>query len=293
MILVLGKLLPGMNSANSKTLGLDFVATSSASVLANFVTHPAETIKTRQQLNNVTAAQVLRDARASGAFFGSLYRGFSASIIRAIISGGGRQTIYYGLKISLLSRDNTSGIARAALGVLAGVLAAGLAAPIDLVRTRQQGEALAGRGPSVLAILKRVYKDEGGIRGLYRGSSAVFARQALLNGSQLASYDRAKAAISSWTGYHADGIVTQAAAAAIAGGIATAAIAPVEYVKTQMQSGGRGSMMHIALSVARRDGVIALWRGSGALWAKLAPHTLIVLLTTDAFRVLLGIPLIL
>lgn len=227
-------------------LELDFVATSTASVLANVVTHPAETIKTRQQLRNVSAAHVIREAHASGTLVASLYRGFSASVLRAIISGGGRQTIYFGLKSSLLTPEDTSGATRVALGITAGVLAAGVAAPIDLVRTRQQGDARAGKGASVLAVLRRVYTDEGGARGLFRGSSAVFARQALLNGSQLAAYDRAKVWVAGWTAWPTDSIATEAAAAAVAGGVATFAIAPVEFIKTRMQSGAvPGGMLQV------------------------------------------------
>ena len=296
----------------------DFAATSAASVLANFVTHPAETIKTRQQLHNSSAIQIIREARASGKLVSSLYRGFGASVFRGVISGGGRQTLYYGLKSSFLAPDNASGAARVVLGMASGVFAAGLAAPVDLVRTRQQGELRAGQGASVIAVLRRVYSEEGGLRGLYRGSSAVFMRQALLTGSQvrssvtrgantpgasgrtalrpsqLASYDRAKVAVNEWTCLPSDALATQAAAAAIAGGIATVSIAPVEFVKTKMQAtGSKGGFVSVARCAVHEEGMLALWRGSGALWAKLAPHTLIVLLTTDAFRAAMGVPIIL
>ena len=43
----------------------------------------------------------------------------------------------------------------------------------------------------MLAILR-----ESGVRGAFRGSSAVFLRQAVLTGAQLASYDEAKIALS-------------------------------------------------------------------------------------------------
>jgi hypothetical protein len=41
------------------------------------------------------------------------------------------------------------------------------------------------------------------------------------------------------------------------------------------------------------QGPLAFWRGSGALYGKLAPHTLIVLVLTDTFRHWLGVPTIL
>ena len=110
---------------------------------------------------------------------------------------------------------------------------------------------------------------------------------------QLASYDRAKSVVSAWMSRPADDLVTQAAAASVAGGIATACIAPVEFVKTRMQAGKGDGLVAVTRSVLRESGPLAFWRGSGALCAKLAPHTLIVLLATDAFRTALGVPVLL
>jgi hypothetical protein len=82
-------------------LALDFLCTSSSSILANVVTHPFELVKVRQQAavlgETASFGRVWSGVVRDQGFLG-LYRGFNASVVRAIISGGGRQTIFYGLK---------------------------------------------------------------------------------------------------------------------------------------------------------------------------------------------------
>ena len=82
-------------------LALDFLCTSSSSILANVVTHPFELVKVRQQAalvgESASFGRVWSGVVRKQGLFG-LYRGFQASVVRAIISGGGRQTIFYGLK---------------------------------------------------------------------------------------------------------------------------------------------------------------------------------------------------
>ncbi len=280
-------------------IALDFIATSTSSILANFVTHPFETIKTRQVVTNSSFTDVVRRTMQSSDGIASFYRGFSASIARAIISGGGRQTIYYGLKRVALShqKSNNDSIAlRVAIGMVSGILAAGLAAPVDMARTRQQAAAAgSANNVSMTRILSESYQ-QGGLRGLWRGSSAVFLRQAILNGSQLATYDRAKAFVSSRVQQlPADSYSTMFLSSAISGLVTTMAIAPVETIKTKLQfnKGQRMTLLEASRLQLKTDGLRSFWRGSFALYVKLAPHTVIVLILTDKFREILNIPMIL
>jgi hypothetical protein len=222
----------------------------------------------------------------------ALYRGFSSSLVRAVVSGGGRQTVYWMLKAGLLKEGDSSLTKRMVLGSVAGVIAAGFAAPIDMVRTRQQAFKGSNR-LSMWSVLASAY-GEGGVSGLFVGSSAVFARQALLTGSQLAFYDRSKAIVQSVTGLPVGGFAVEGLSACVAGAAATVAIAPVEAIKTQMQAAGKGkTFRQTASEILSSSGLRGFWRGSFALWLKLAPHTLIVLVATDRLRDLFGVPMLL
>lgn len=289
-------------------LGLaDFSAASLASMSANIVTHPFETLKVRQQLSRTETGSMLAVARSMIAKEGlqSLYRGLGAGLVRGMISGGGRLTIYNQLKLALLDeratdpfaiqrllqRPEYAGVVRAGLGMTAGILAAMIAAPIDLARTRQQAAGLKQGtvAPGMLTILRQLLQ-QGGIRGLFTGTSAVFARQAVFTAAQLSTYDQSKKAIADLSDSAIDSYSTILLASLVSGVASTLATAPVEMVKTRMQmSTGTGFVSTCALTF-RQEGLLSFWRGGTALYLKLAPHTLIVLVLTEQFRLLFGVP---
>lgn len=255
----------------------DLVATSASSILANVVTHPFEMLKTQQQMHGVSMSSLVR---SHGLSLSWLYRGFSASLARAVISGGGRQTIYFALK-----GDERKGVARPVVGGISGLLAALVAAPVDMARTRQQLSSSSSLGGTLLDAWR-----SGGARELWKGSSAVLLRQILLTGAQLPVYDASKEHFSLLFSLPPSHVGIQALSASVAGAAATVAVAPAETIKTHMQAargGPRSSLASSFVSFVSLHGAPALWRGSFALWLKLAPHTLIVMLGTDLFRQLL------
>jgi hypothetical protein len=79
----------------------DFVSTSLACVSANLVTHPLEMLKVRQQVSVVPSlsftALTQKIVKTEGTK--ALYKGLSAGLVRAVVSGGGRLTIYNQLKL--------------------------------------------------------------------------------------------------------------------------------------------------------------------------------------------------
>jgi hypothetical protein len=153
----------------------DFTAVSLACICANLVTHPAETLKTRSQTFAGVEPNLFRlasqIARNEG-YVRPFYQGLSAGLWRAVISGGGRITIYNQIKI-YLGDDVMAGAGagfRSCLGMAAGGVAAVFAAPFDMVRTRQQthkiraGNSTPGLGHVMLTVLKT-----DGVRGLWAG----------------------------------------------------------------------------------------------------------------------------
>lgn len=308
---------------------VDFVATSAACVGANLLTHPLEFLKVRQQLY-VSASgaepsvfrllpEILRTEGVR-----PLYNGLSAGLWRAVISGGGRLSIYNQLKLAAGEDLVVSGgvAGRAVLGMAAGGLAALLAVPFDMVRTRQQAHK-TGKGPtpgalseapharpppSMGRIMVEVVRTEG-VRGLWAGSVPTFVRQVVFTAVQLACYDRSKEAIMAgstagqlpaWCPHLGPrDVLTHFLASLVSGAASTLAIAPVEMVKTHMQMAGKGAG---AASSSQGAGVVAVvrdvwatyglrgfWRGAGPLYVRLAPHTALVFVGTEYFREVLGV----
>jgi hypothetical protein len=224
----------------------DFSAASVGCVAANCATHPLETLKVKQVLYKgkvpSTAAVFLHTVRTEG--FGSLYKGISAAVVRSFISGAGRLTIYNSLKKESQRRGwlneggmlSTSAVAmKTALASFSGCSAQFIAAPIDLIRTRQAAHKGSLQStPTMLKIATEVVRANGVI-GLFSGTSALMSRAVTFNVSQLLAYDSAKVQAAFSLDLPIESIVTHGIASLIAGFAATTASCPSENIKTVMQ----------------------------------------------------------
>ena len=287
-----------------------FAASSIASMCANVFTHPLETIKVRQVLEGKSFGCAARCIAHEGGFK-AFYNGFNAALVRAVISGGGRLTGYHSLRSAaelhgmLTPRERNGGRSaasikevpiRAAIATLAACSAQWLAAPADLVRTRQAAwRSNASRPPTMLAVGRQV-KAEGGIKALWSGSSALMGRAASFNIAQLLSYDAGKDFAIASLGKEPDHVATHVVAALFAGVFATAASAPFENIKTHAQA-HRGTTskyinQSIALNLFKAHGVRGFYRGSFSLYLKIAPHTAVVFLVLEQLRNALSLPAI-
>ena len=331
---------------------LDFLATASASVAANLLTHPLETIKVRQVLGNdgSTIRVGLRIVRREG--LSALYKGISPACARAVVSGGGRLTGFAFLKdrataAGYLARRGEEGDTgegdcggeegrggrstkgggrggegggrrrgeqrgtraqeaplggggstvplsevplRATMAVSAACFAQYLAAPLDLIRTRQA--AAQGAAPSMARVVATVVRREGPA-GLFAGSAALMGRAATFNVAQLLTYDACKDKAVGVLGMGQERMPVHVAAALGAGLCATAASAPFENIKTLQQAGvggvggvggNGGGVAALVRQMYQQGGVGAFFRGFVPLYIKIAPHTMVVFCVTEQLR---------
>lgn len=301
-------LVPAITPSPAR-LGVDFLATSTASLAANMATHPLESIKVYQMVVDRTSntwSAFRSIVRASG--WASLYKGAPAAMLRGVVNGGGRLTGYTALKQLGANHGwiTTDGGAsempvRAAMATVAASVSVWLAAPLDLVRTRQS----AAIGPFVGSpSMWRVARDavqEGGVTGLFAGSTALITRAAAFNVAQLLTYDECKALCQRQLGLPPSHILVHVTGALGAGVLATTVSAPLENVKTIMQMSGGGrhgttgsgrappGLGRVCLFMWQSGGVRVFFRGWMPLYAKTAPHTLVVFVVMEHMRNLLGI----
>uniref|UniRef100_A0A131Y2D6 Putative mitochondrial fatty acid anion carrier protein/uncoupling protein n=1 Tax=Ixodes ricinus TaxID=34613 RepID=A0A131Y2D6_IXORI len=169
-----------------------------AAAVAETVTYPLDIVKTRLQVQGEMAAKGHAVDRrgffktASGIVkeegLVKLWKGLPPAIYRHLIYSGCRMNFYEGMRDRFLKpKDGT----RAPLwkcvlvGVLAGGLGQFLASPTDLVKVQMQTEgrrALMGLPPRVTntwQALRRI-ASEGGIRGLWKGTTPNVYRAALV-----------------------------------------------------------------------------------------------------------------
>lgn len=269
---------------------LDLCAASAACALGYGATHPLETLKVREMLAPAGSARsmpslVARIVREEG--LGALYAGFSAGLARAVVQGGGRLFLYGEVKRALPERNADTDAGRLAAGALAGAGAALLGAPIDAVRTTQQGAARA-RSEGALAVGARLVR-EGGVLALWTGSGASVARCAALTAVQCATYDRAKQAAVRTCGLRSDDVRAHLAGALLSGLASTTATTPFDNVKT----------VQIVRRLGALDAARAVWRDGGGpagfargwwpAYLRLAPHTAVMFLALERLRAALGL----
>lgn len=269
---------------------IDLCLTGTASIVANLFTHPLETIKVRQMVSGGSSLTVGYTLVKHEGWL-ALYKGINAALVRAVISGGGRLTGYDFLKQVAIQRNILSPQPtvselplRGAMAVTAACFAQYVAAPVDLVRTRQaMYKGPIADAPSILAVARKVVAQDG-FRGLFAGSSALMGRAASFNIAQLLTYDECKYQAVLHLGLRPDSVVTHVVAASGAGLAATTASAPFENVKTYSQLHGKAPISHSIRSIYASAGIMGFFRGWTPLYLKIAPHSLIVFVTMEFLR---------
>ncbi|KAG8463126.1 hypothetical protein KFE25_011123 [Diacronema lutheri] len=276
---------------------LDVCATSAACALGYGATHPLETIKVREMLapagvHRSTLALASRIVREEGV--PALYAGFSAGLARAVVQGGGRLFFYERCKRALPDRHARSDAGRLLAGTCAGAGAALLGAPIDTVRTVQQsvsraagGRGVGSVGGGALDVAARLVR-EGGVLSLWTGSGAAVARCAVLTAVQCATYDRAKELAAAAAGVRTDDVRAHLAASLLSGVASTTATTPFDNVKT-VQMVRRSSALAASRAVWREGGgARGFLRGWWSVYARIAPHTVIMFCSLEWLRAALG-----
>ncbi|CAE7869724.1 ucp2 [Symbiodinium sp. KB8] len=261
-----------------------------------------DTLKLRMQIHTGQASGVFQVARGLIASHGvsALWSGLVPGCQRQILFGGIRMGAYDIIKANVSSalgeREGSSSLAVKLLsGVLSGSLAAAVASPTDLVKVRMQAQsgvaATPGHTPYAnwLDCYRRVLREEGGVRALWRGCGPNIARNACVNMVELATYDSAKEAYSSSFGMA--GLPLHVASALTTGLAATLFGSPIDVLKSRWMAqrarpGGPG-LLHLVRDTAAKEGLRAFYRGFGANFSRMAGWNIIFFVTYEQVKGLL------
>ena len=271
------------------------VAGSLGGVVEAVALQPVDVVKTRLQLDRaghyrggmVAAGRAI--AREEGG--AALWKGLSPFCGQLVLKYALRMgSNAFFLELMRDERGQLSTGARLGAGLGAGVAEALLVVtPFEVVKTRLQQQRgtqaalLKYRGPVHTALT--VAREEGG-RALWSGATATTIRQ----GSNQMSLFWGKAVCDAafWGKSDGDGQMLTPAQSA-ASGFAAACIGPLannpfDVVKTRMQAAGGGRYSGFAdclLTVARTEGLPALWKGLGPRLARTPPGQAIVWTVSD------------
>lgn len=121
----------------------------------------------------------------------SFTKGLVPAVSRAMIYGGLRLGLYAPIRDAIHSSPgayHSSLTTKLAAGALSGAIAAAVTNPLDLVKTRLQGQ---GRVSNPLTLVRELVATSG-VAGLWKGTAAGATRAAVLTASQCVTYDAAK-----------------------------------------------------------------------------------------------------
>ncbi|KAI1858560.1 hypothetical protein JX265_010653 [Neoarthrinium moseri] len=275
----------------------------SASSMAACVTHPLDLVKVRLQLRSGDAPKsmigtfgyVVRNEGLLG-----LYSGLSASLLRQMTYSTVRFGVYEDLKQRYGPRDGKPSLPlliglSTFSGFLGGV--SGNAADVTNVRMQQDRalpEAQRRHYRHGLDGMFRMLRHEGAA-SWFRGVLPNSVRAALMNASQLASYDTIKTALIQHTPM-GDTTTTHFAASLMAGFVATTVCSPVDVIKSRvMSASGKGqSVVALLRDITAQEGVRWMFKGWVPSFLRLGPQTICTFLFLEAhrstYRRLMGIP---
>ena len=271
-----------------------------SAAIAAAVTNPIEIIRVRFQLEPQAtrppsvftfARSIVRD---EGLVRGLMQPGVAAWMAAMGVAFSCRMALYEPLRETIeaaVGGGPTPATASFA-GLATGALTNAAACPFFNVKALQQSQSTAiAQRSSLLSELVAVTRASG-LSGHYRGVSALFARGGAISAGQLGGYDAAKRAVRA-TGQQ-EGLHTHVACSLFAAGRAAVLSLPPDIVLNRYQGAPvRGlryeSVMHCLSELVRTEGVLALFRGLGPQYGKLAPIFLLTLPLYEQLRRLAGL----
>lgn len=290
-----------------------YIVSVVAANIAEFLTYPLDLTKTRLQIQGEVAAnsnghpQVAYRGMVKTALgivheegFLKLWQGITPAIYRHVVYSGIRIVTYEYLRQNVLKKndDGSFPIWKSAIsGVTSGSVAQFFASPADLVKVQIQMEGkrrLLGKPPRVFSASHAFQKilNEGGIRGLWKGSIPNVQRAALVNLGDLTTYDTAKQFILTHTTLQ-DSHTTHILSSGCAGLVAATMGTPADVVKTRIMnqptdSNGNGliykSSMDCLIKTVENEGLFALYKGFLPVWIRMAPWSLTFWLSFEQIR---------
>jgi solute carrier family 25 oxoglutarate transporter 11 len=274
--------------------------------------HPIDLAKVRLQLFAVTYP----GAPSPGAYgvlkgmlqkegVSSWYAGLSASLMRQAVYGTARIGLHRKFSNMMLERSESKQLtfgSKVAAGMASGGVAVTIGTPFDVSLVRMQADSMKAESArkgykNVIDALFRVTKEEG-FTTLYSGLAPNILRGMAVNVGQLACFDQAKEFICNHITNEDPrnpSIGARVGAAAVSSFTATALSLPPDLMKSRLQDGGSKykGLMDCAGTVLRTEGVLAFWTGFGAYYARMAPFSVIILLSTApitaTYRKVLGL----
>ncbi|XP_029413428.1 solute carrier family 25 member 35 isoform X2 [Nannospalax galili] len=270
---------------------MDFLMSGLAACGACVFTNPLEVVKIRMQLQGELKAPGTYQRHYRNVFhaffiigkvdgLAALQKGLAPALLYQFLMNGIRLGTY-GLaeaKGYLRTAEGTiSPVRSAAAGALAGVMGAYLGSPIYM----GMFQALTEIG------------QKHGLVGLWRGAVGGLPRVLVGSSTQLCTFSSTKDLLSQWEIFPPQSWKVALAAAMVSGIAVVLAMTPFDVASTRLynqptDTQGKGLMyrgiLDALLQTARTEGILGMYKGIGASYFRLGPHTILSLFFWDQLR---------
>ncbi|XP_056267568.1 dicarboxylate carrier SLC25A8-like [Pseudoliparis swirei] len=279
-----------------------FFGAGAAGCIADLITFPLDTAKVRLQLQgesqNLKGASALKYRGVFGTITTmvrtegprSLYNGLVAGLQRQMSFASVRIGLYDSMKQFYTRGTESAGIVTRLLAACTtGAMAVAFAQPTDVVKVRFQAQVRLANGGrrynSTMEAYKTIARDEG-VRGLWKGCLPNITRNAIVNCTELVTYDMIKELILKYD-LMTDNLPCHFTAAFSAGFCTTIVASPVDVVKTRFMNSPDGkykSSISCALTMLRKEGPTAFYKGFTPSFLRLGSWNIVMFVTYEQIK---------
>lgn len=284
------------------TVSVKIFSAGAAACVADLVTFPLDTAKVRLQIQGESKS-INVQKRYRGVFGTiftmvrtegprSLYNGLIAGLHRQMCFASVRIGLYDSMKQLYTRGSGDVGIGtRILAGSTTGAMAVAFAQPTDVVKVRFQAQTrlpesgAVKRYNSTIEAYKTIGRDEG-IKGLWKGCLPNIVRNAIVNCSELVTYDIIKELILK-NKLMTDNMPCHFTAAFAAGFCTTIVASPVDVVKTRYMNsvpGQYSGAFNCAFTMLLKEGPTAFYKGFMPSFLRLGSWNIVMFVSYEQIK---------
>ncbi|XP_010773706.1 mitochondrial brown fat uncoupling protein 1 [Notothenia coriiceps] len=280
-------------------LGVKMASAGAAACVADLITFPLDTAKVRLQIQGEKkGVEGIRYRGVFGTISTMVRTEGPRSLYNGLVAGLQRQTCFASIRIGLYDNvknfytggtDQASILVRILAGCTTGAMAVSFAQPTDVVKVRFQAQVnldgVARRYTGTMQAYKHIFQNEG-MRGLWKGTLPNITRNALVNCTELVTYDLIKEAILKHN-LLSDNLPCHFVSAFGAGFVTTVIASPVDVVKTRYMNSPPGlykSAINCSWIMMTKEGPSAFYKGFVPSFLRLGSWNVVMFVTFEQIK---------
>ncbi|XP_057699871.1 mitochondrial uncoupling protein 2-like isoform X1 [Corythoichthys intestinalis] len=284
-------------------LGVKMASAGAAACIADIVTFPLDTAKVRLQIQGekkvaAAEAKAIRYRGVFGTISTMIRTEGPRSLYNGLVAGLQRQVCFASVRIGLYDNvrdfytggaENAGVLMRILAGCTTGAMAVSFAQPTDVVKVRFQAQmnldGVARRYSGTMQAYRHIFRNEG-LRGLWKGTLPNITRNALVNCTELVTYDLIKEAILRHK-LMSDNLPCHFVSAFGAGFVTTVIASPVDVVKTRYMNSPPGqyrSAINCAWTMLTKEGPTAFYKGFVPSFLRLGSWNVVMFVSFEQIK---------